>query len=85
MRRTVVALAGAGALAVGLTTTFIMERAHAQGAKAAAPADDCWSGPAAGGAACEHVFKDGTKCVLYVRPSPAATTASLGAMECKIT
>jgi hypothetical protein len=86
MRGRVVALAAAGAgIAVGLTMTLIMERAHAQGAKAAAPADDCWSGPASGGAACEHVFKDGTKCVLYVRPSPVNTTASLAAMECKIT
>lgn len=83
MRGKIVAFAATGAVvAVGLTTSFIMERAHAQGAKAAAPTDDCWSGPAAGGAACEHVFKDGTKCVLYVRPS--TTTTSLGVMECKI-
>ena len=83
MRGRIVAFAATGTVvAIGLTTSFIMERAHAQGAKAAAPPDDCWSGPAAGGAACEHVFKDGTKCVLYVRPS--TTTASLGVMECKI-
>ena len=84
MRGTVVALTVAGAIALGLTLTITMEQARAaQDAKAAAPADDCWSGPASGGAACEHVFKDGTKCVLYVRPS--TTSASLGAMECKIT
>ena len=85
MRGTVVALTVAGAIALGLTLTVTLEQARAaQDAKAAAPADDCWSGPAAGGAACEHVFKDGTKCVLYVRPSPVATTASLGVMECRI-
>jgi hypothetical protein len=83
MRGIVVAFTAAGAIALGLTLTVILEQAHAQGAKAATPTDDCWSGPAAGGAACEHVFKDGTKCVLYVRPS--TTSASLGAMECKIT
>jgi hypothetical protein len=86
MRGPVVALTAAGAFALGLTSTVIIEQAHAaQEGKAAAPTDDCWSGPAAGGAACEHVFKDGTRCVLYVRPSPVNTTASLAAMECKIT
>ena len=86
MHAKVRALAAAGAVvAFGVTITLIMDWAHAQGGKAAAPTDDCWSGPASGGAACEHTFKDGTKCVLYVRPSPVNTTASLAAMECKIT
>lgn len=82
MRGKVIALAAAGVVAIGLTMIFIMERAHAaQNAKAGAAADECWTGsdPIAG-TACEHVFQDGSKCVVFSRLG--APSASL---QCKIT
>jgi hypothetical protein len=84
MRGTGIALAAAGALAAGLILTFNLGRAHAA---AAAPADDCWSpggvAPVAG-YACEHVFKDGTKCVVFGRPD-TNNFPNPPALECKIT
>lgn len=77
MRANVLALGAVVAVVIGLTLTFAVERSHA----AQSPADECWTGPAPiGGTACEHVFRDGSKCVVFAREG--AGSASL---QCKIT
>ena len=72
-------LAGAGLVVVILTFTLVAHGAHAQ----PPAADDCWIAPPGTdiGNACEHLFKDGSKCIMFSRagiPGPSA-------MTCKIT
>lgn len=77
MRGKVIAFAAAGAAVIGLTMIFITERAHARGGAA----DECWTGSdQIAGTACEHVFQDGSKCIVFARLG--AGSASL---QCKIT
>ncbi len=79
MRAKVALLAGAGLVVVVLAFTLVVHGAHAQ----PPAADDCWSAPAGSdiGNACEHLFKDGSKCIMFSR---AGVTGS-SAMACKIT
>ena len=69
MRGKVITLAATGAVAIGLTMIFITVRTHAaSNVSAGAPADECWTGPdSIGGTACEHVFQDGSKCIVFAR------------------
>ena len=82
MRGKVVTLTAAGVLAVCLTMTFFVARTQAaQNDKPGASADECWVGSdQIAGTACEHVFKDGSKCIVFSRLG--APSASL---QCKIT
>jgi hypothetical protein len=81
MHGKVIALAATGAVAIGLTMLFIVERAHAaDNTRVGAPADECWTGSdQIGGTACVHVFQDGSKCIVFTRLG--APSASL---QCKI-
>jgi|SRR6516225_5542631 hypothetical protein len=83
MNRKALFLGAVGTIVVGLALTDTVQRAHAQSAPAT---DDCWLGGNNGvfGNACEHVFKDGSKCVVFSRLSPAGTISS-PVMQCKIT
>lgn len=79
MRGKVALLASAGLVVVVLTLMLVVHRANAQ-----LPAtDDCWSAPPGTsiGNACEHVFKDGSKCILVSR----AGVTGESAVACKIT
>jgi hypothetical protein len=79
MRGKAAALIAAGLVVFCLTLMFVVQRAHAQGA----PPDDCWvlpTGYGAAGFACEHVFKDKSKCIMFKGSSPPWTSN----MECKI-
>jgi hypothetical protein len=82
MRGKVITLAAASAVAIGLAMIFITQRTHAaQNANGGAAADECWIGSdQIAGTACEHVFKDGSKCIVFSRLG--APSASL---QCKIT
>ena len=82
MRGKVVALTAAGALAICLTMTFLVARTQAaQNDKPSATSDECWVGSdQISGTACEHVFKDGSTCIVFSRLG--APSASL---QCKIT
>jgi hypothetical protein len=82
MRGKVITLAAAGAVAIGLAMISTTERTHAaQNANGSATADDCWTGSdRIAGTACEHVFQDGSKCIVFSRFG--AGSASL---QCKIT
>jgi hypothetical protein len=82
MRGKVTTLTAAGGVAVGLTMIFLAGRTHAaQNDKAGAAADECWTGSdQIAGTACEHVFQDGSKCIVFSRLG--APSASL---QCKIT
>jgi hypothetical protein len=82
MRGKLITLTAAGALSIGLTMVFLVERTHAaQNDKTGAAADECWIGSdQIAGTACEHVFRDGSKCIVFSRLG--APSASL---QCKIT
>jgi hypothetical protein len=81
MRGKVITLAATGAAAIGLTMMLIMDGTHAQNGKSGIPADECWTGSdVIAGTACEHVFRDGSKCIVFSRNG--AGNASL---QCKIT
>ena len=79
MRGKVALLAGVGLVVVVLTFTFVVHGAHAQ----PPAADDCWSAPPGTeiGNACEHLFKDGSKCIMFSRAGGRESSA----MVCKIT
>ena len=72
-------LVGAGLVVVILTFTLIAHGVHAQ----PPAADDCWNAPPGTeiGNACEHLFKDGSKCIIFSRPGVTGSAA----MACKIT
>ena len=82
MRTNAITFTAAGALAIGLTMIFLVEgtyAAHNDSGRTAT--DECWTGPdQIGGTACVHVFKDGSKCIVFSRLG--APSASL---QCKIT
>jgi len=81
MRGKLIAVAATDAVAIGLTLMLLLEATHAENAKSGTPADECWTGSdVIGGTACEHVFRDGSKCIVFSRNG--AGSASL---QCKIT
>jgi hypothetical protein len=77
MRGKAAALIAAGLVVLSLTLMFVVQRAQAEGA----PLDDCWN--MLGGGACEHVFKDGSKCIVFKGPNPPGHSWA-SYMECKI-
>ena len=54
-------------------------RAHAE----VAGSDECWVGNGMYGNACKHVFKDGTKCVVFSRMNGSSSSTGTTVMDCK--
>ena len=81
MRRKVITLAATGAVAIALTMIFTIKGTHAgTNVNSNLPADECWTGPdSIAGTACEHVFQDGSKCIVFSRLG-----APSSALQCKI-
>jgi hypothetical protein len=74
--RFAVGVAVAATILIGTALTFKTVRAHAK----SAAADDCWKADGVYGTACEHVFSDGTTCVVFSRVN--GTNAG-SPMQCK--
>jgi hypothetical protein len=81
MRGKVAALIAAVLIVFCVPLMFIVQRAHAE----SSPPDDCWTMQieGLGGYACEHIFSDGSKCIVFKGANPRGLPWTSN-MECKI-